>query len=166
MTARASLLLGTALLALGTACKDEPTVQPVSAPTSGERLLVVSADEFQAGKASPNVFAPNPITDDATARAAGQQLFTWYNCAGCHGPEGGGAIGPPLIDADWIYGAEPANIFQSVAQGRPNGMPAFGGKIPDTDIWKLELYIRSLGGPALAGAGRAPTNPQQRRPGS
>src|SRR5688500_550321 len=111
-----------------------------------------------------DVSSPNPLASDANSRAAGKQLYLWFNCAGCHGVEGGGAIGPPLRDADWIYGSEPANIFQSIAQGRPNGMPAYGGKIPDTEIWRLELYVRSL---AEAGAkGRAPTSRQRRRPGS
>jgi cytochrome c oxidase cbb3-type subunit 3 len=85
----------------------------------------------------------------------GQQFFTWFNCAGCHGARGGGGIGPPLRDDVWIYGSDPASIFQTIAQGRPNGMPAFAGKIPDEQIWSLELYIRSLGGadpPVRAGA--------------
>ena len=145
-------------------CRKEPPPPDENAPGTGERALVVSAGQFQAGKPKSDMSSPNPLVSDANSRAAGRQLFVWFNCAGCHGIEGGGAIGPPLRDADWIYGSEPANIFQSIAQGRPNGMPAYGGKIPDTDIWRLELYVRSL---AEAGAkGRPPTNRQQRRPGA
>ncbi len=145
-------------------CRKDPPAPDEHAPSVGERALVVSAGQFQAGMPKLDVSSPNPLVSDANSRAAGRQLFVWFNCAGCHGPEGGGAIGPPLRDGDWIYGSEPANIFQSIAQGRPNGMPAYGGKIPDTEIWRLELYIRSL---AEEGAkGRAPTNRQQRRPSS
>jgi cytochrome c oxidase cbb3-type subunit 3 len=76
-----------------------------------------------------------------------------FNCAGCHGARGGGGIGPPFADAEWIYGGEPQNVFQSVVQGRPAGMPAFGGQIPDEQVWKIVAFVRSLaGGPESAGA--------------
>lgn len=164
-SARAACMLACiTVVALG-ACRDQAPPPDENAPSSGERALVVSAGQFQAGMPRGDISAQNPLEADATARASGRQLFLWFNCAGCHGVEGGGAIGPPLRDADWIYGSEPANIFQSIAQGRPNGMPAYGGKIPDTEIWRLELYVRSL---AEAGAksGSAPTNRQPRRPGT
>ena len=41
---------------------------------------------------------------------------------------GGGGIGPPLMDDRWIYGSAPENIYASIVQGRPNGMPAWGGR--------------------------------------
>ena len=160
-----SRLFPVAALVLAAACRSEPPPPDENAPSTGERALVVSAGQFQAGLPKPDMSAPNPLASDANSRAAGRQLYVWFNCAGCHGMEGGGAIGPPLRDAEWIYGSEPANIFQSIAQGRPNGMPAYGGKIPDTEIWRIELYVRSLA-EAGAKAGRAPTNRQQRRPGS
>ena len=160
-TAASALVL---CLVMTGGCRKESPPPDENAPSTGERALVVSAGQFQAGMPRDDISAQNPLHADATARASGRQLFLWFNCAGCHGVEGGGAIGPPLRDADWIYGSEPANIFQSIAQGRPNGMPAYGGKIPDTEIWRLELYVRSL---AEAGAktGSAPTR-QQRRPGT
>ena len=58
-------------------------------------------------------------------------LFTSYNCVGCHGSGGGGGMGPPLKDHKWIYGADPANIFATIVEGRPNGMPSCRNKIPD-----------------------------------
>ena len=67
-----------------------------------------------------------------------------FNCAGCHGGAGGGGIGPPLADAQWIYGDSPANIYASIVQGRPNGMPAFGPSLQGEAVWKLAAYVRSL----------------------
>ena len=29
----------------------------------------------------------------------GQRLYSWMNCSGCHGPAGGGGMGPSLMDA-------------------------------------------------------------------
>ena len=55
-------------------------------------------------------------------------------------------MGPPLIDENWIYGSEPENIYATIIQGRPNGMPAFGGKLGDQQVWQLVAYVRALGG--------------------
>ena len=63
-------------------------------------------------------------------------------------------MGPPLMDEKWIYGSNPEQIFATVVQGRPNGMPSFGGKIPDYQVWEIAAYVRSLSG--LASKGAAP----------
>ena len=55
-------------------------------------------------------------------------------------------MGPPLMDDRWIYGSDPANIFATIVQGRPNGMPTFGSKIPRYQIWQLTSYVRSMSG--------------------
>ena len=55
-------------------------------------------------------------------------------------------MGPALMDATWIYGSQPQDVYATIAEGRPNGMPAFGGKIPDQQIWQLVAYVRSLSG--------------------
>jgi cytochrome c oxidase cbb3-type subunit 3 len=91
---------------------------------------------------------------NAYALSEGKRLFQAMNCSGCHG-SGGGGIGPPLMDADWLYGAEPAQVFETIHGGRPNGMPAFGGKLPDHQIWQLAAYVRSLSG--QAGSDAAPS---------
>jgi len=87
----------------------------------------------------------NPYEGNAWAISQGKRLFSQFNCVGCHG-QGGGAIGPPLMDDEWIYGSEPENVFATIAQGRPNGMPAFGGKLNSQQIWQLVGYVQSLGG--------------------
>ena len=53
-------------------------------------------------------------------------------------------MGPSLRDEDWIYGSTDAQVFNSVAEGRANGMPAWGTKLPEAQIWKLVAYIKSL----------------------
>ncbi|HLH16814.1 MAG TPA: c-type cytochrome [Bryobacteraceae bacterium] len=85
----------------------------------------------------------NPSSGIAYEISEGQRLYTWYNCSGCHA-NGGGGIGPPLIKTSWIYGGEPAKLFESVAKGRPNGMPAWGDRIPEYQIWQIVAYVRSL----------------------
>jgi cytochrome c oxidase cbb3-type subunit 3 len=75
----------------------------------------------------------------------GKRLFRWYNCSGCHAG-GGGNMGPPLMDKEWLYGDRPAEIYASIVEGRPKGMPAFGGRIPDDQLWQIVAYVRSMSG--------------------
>lgn len=89
----------------------------------------------------------NPYSGNNVALSEGRQLFVNYNCYGCHGGHGGGGMGPSLRDADWLYGSSDAHVFESIAQGRGKGMPAWGTKIPQDQIWKLVAYVRSLNTP-------------------
>src|SRR4051794_25951444 len=77
----------------------------------------------------------NPLQDNDEARHDGQVLFMRYNCAGCHGDHGGGGMGPSLRDERWLYGKADFQIFNSIAQGRGHGMPAWGVKLPREQIW-------------------------------
>jgi cytochrome c oxidase cbb3-type subunit 3 len=83
--------------------------------------------------------------DNAYAVAEGKRLYNAYNCVGCHA-QGGGAIGPALMDDIWIYGSRPDQIYSTIVQGRPNGMPSFANRIPDYQVWELAAYVRSMSG--------------------
>lgn len=101
-----------------------------------------------AGAAQSNLAAqiPNPYANDPQAVQQGHDLFVKMNCAGCHGYGAKGAMGPNLTDGYWRYGGVPASIFNSIYQGRPQGMPAWNPALPPQDIWKIVGYIESLGG--------------------
>jgi cytochrome c oxidase cbb3-type subunit III len=103
----------------------------------------LAGGELQAGAPTTPRPMANPYEGNSYALAEGQRLFEWYNCAGCHF-RGGGGIGPALMDDVWIYGKDPANIYQTIVEGRPNGMPAFRGKIPDYEVWQLVSYVEAL----------------------
>lgn len=75
----------------------------------------------------------------------GGRLYRWFNCNGCHA-NGGGSIGPALMDDQWRYGGSIDQIHDSILQGRPNGMPAWRGKVTDVQAWQLAAYIRALSG--------------------
>jgi cytochrome c oxidase cbb3-type subunit 3 len=83
--------------------------------------------------------------------AEGKRLYTFYNCSGCHS-NGGGGMGPALMDDKWIYGSQPTNIFESIVEGRPNGMPTWRNKIPDAQVWQIVAYVQSMSGQAPASA--------------
>ncbi len=136
------LAAGFCILAL-TACKEQrQNLRP--APS---RLAVFSdaarESQLQPGGAQTQPDIVNPYAGSAYAISEGQRLFDWYNCSGCHF-HGGGGIGPPLIKEVWTYGVEPGNLFDTIVKGRPNGMPAWGGRIPEYQVWQLVAYIRSL----------------------
>jgi cbb3-type cytochrome c oxidase subunit III len=71
-------------------------------------------------------------------------LFISYNCMDCHGADGAGAMGPSLQDGRWHFGGTSGTIFQSIYEGRPEGMPAWGGRIADDQIWRLVAYVQTL----------------------
>jgi cytochrome c oxidase cbb3-type subunit 3 len=104
---------------------------------------VVRLSGLQPGVPVDTTHLANPYENNAYAISEGQRLFGWYNCAGCHA-NGGGGMGPPLMDDEWIYGSAPENIYATIVQGRPNGMPSFAGRIPATQIWQLVTYVRTL----------------------
>jgi cytochrome c oxidase cbb3-type subunit 3 len=108
-------------------------------------MPAVRQTDLQAGPAVRTDAAYSPYRDNAYAVSQGKTLYNQFNCSGCHF-QGGGGIGPPLMDSDWIYGSRPENIFETIAEGRPNGMPAFGGKIVNDQIWQLVAYVRSMSG--------------------
>ena len=86
----------------------------------------------------------NPYEGDKNAIATGAKLFIGYNCLDCHGADGSGAMGPSFQDGRWHFGGSPAEVFESIYQGRPDGMPAWGGRISNDQIWMLTAYVRSL----------------------
>ena len=138
----ASVLAATLVLA---ACSREDRVLRQS-PPANSTLNTVQVSGLNPGANSlPGPPSSNMYEESAYAVSQGQQLFDQYNCSGCHA-HGGGGIGPPLMDQDWIYGSEPGNIFATIMQGRPNGMPSFRNRIPEYQAWELVSYVRSLGG--------------------
>jgi cytochrome c oxidase cbb3-type subunit III len=114
-------------------------------PPAAERASAIRMSELQPGSVVSTSADKNLYDENAYAVAEGGRLYEWFNCVGCHF-HGGGGIGPPLMDEQWIYGSEPENIFASIVEGRPNGMPSFRGKIPNDQVWQLTAYVRSLSG--------------------
>jgi cytochrome c oxidase cbb3-type subunit 3 len=138
--------IGTALLIVASAfavqsCQREKRVFPQDASLS----QAVAVSELHPGGGTPP--APPHTADEGNAYSLSEakNLFTAYNCTGCHA-NGGGGIGPPLMDDEWIYGHELDQIYRTILEGRPNGMPTFRQKIPDRQIWQLAAYVRSMSG--------------------
>ena len=91
-------------------------------PASPDQTVLVPATTLFPGGARVDPGIENPFAGDAAAIAAGKRHFAAFNCAGCHAPLGGGGMGPPLSDDDWIYGDyrepnPPARVIEAVAGG-------------------------------------------------
>ena len=89
------------------------------------------------------------VAADPEAKAMGERMFQSY-CAQCHGSDAKGANGkgfgfPNLTDADWLYGGEPAQIKQSIADGRMGVMPPFA-QLGGEGVKDVANYVRSLSG--------------------
>jgi cytochrome c oxidase cbb3-type subunit III len=106
----------------------------------------IQQSDLQPGTRTPAADGEGgPYDYNAFAISEGKRLYEWFNCTGCHA-QGGGGIGPPLMDDKWIYGAAPENIRATLLQGRPNGMPAFRGRITEQQLWQIVAYVRSMSG--------------------
>ena len=114
-------------------------------------LFMLSGDTATSAQAQK---AKNPIKSTPESIAAGQKVYQKY-CRFCHGDDakGNGPLAPKgtnppdLTDAKWDHGSTDGDIFASIHDGigpkfdmKPNK-----DKIPDTDIWNVVNYLRSLG---------------------
>jgi cytochrome c oxidase cbb3-type subunit 3 len=124
-------------------------------PAAAARHESVHLTDLVPGEPQPPSPTLSPYEENAYGMGEGKRLYSGYNCNGCHA-QGGGGIGPPLMDDQWIYGSRPDQIYSSIVQGRPDGMPAFGGRVPNQQVWQLVAYVQSLSGqtPQDAAPGR------------
>jgi cytochrome c oxidase cbb3-type subunit III len=146
-------LVAIALLVATVACERER--RDFKLPNGDQLTQSTRISQLQPGSPSQPLTVDSPLEHNAYALSEGKRLYSAYNCVGCHA-QGGGGIGPALMDHRWIYGSRPDQIFSTIVQGRPNGMPAFGGRVPEQEVWQLVAYVESLSGnvPKSAAPGR------------
>jgi cytochrome c oxidase cbb3-type subunit 3 len=129
------LVLSGVLLIVGSGCRTSERTLHETAPLNAAAGTRASGSGGQPSQ--------NPYEDNAYAMTEGQRLYQWFNCTGCHA-RGGGGIGPPLMADVWKYGKNPGDIYTSIVDGRPNGMPAWRGKMPEYEVWQLVTYLQAL----------------------
>jgi cytochrome c oxidase cbb3-type subunit 3 len=153
-TRRTALAIAPFVVALLGCDREERRFTDASAPTP-PAYATVSLDTLQPGVPAPDFDVASRSDRNAYDISEGKRLFSQWNCAGCHS-HGGGGMGPPLMDSEWVYGSDPENIVATIVEGRPNGMPSFRNRIPAQQLWQLAAYVRSLSGltPKAASSGR------------
>lgn len=146
-----------ALLAMGCNSSQGPVARGAAPATP------TTVGPVPGGVSEPEVHL-NPYGNDPVAIQDGRRLFDWYNCSGCHGGHAGGGMGPSLRDKVWLYGSRDDQIFDSIAEGRSHGMPSWGKKIPESQIWQLVAYIKSMRTLQEADPPNEPANEQTPNP--
>jgi len=126
--------------------RQTPAPQSRSQPGTQPTYFIEHPDNVQPGLGSHARLAAltNPFEGDKVRIGEGAKLFIAYNCMDCHGADGAGAMGPSFQDNRWHFGGTAGEVFQSIYEGRPDGMPSWGGRIRDDEIWRLVAYVRTL----------------------
>ena len=81
------------------------------------------------------------IAPDALEKGKG--IFN-TNCIVCHKKTGEGDVGPNLTDKAWIYGFDIKDVFYSIKNGQPNGMPEHASKLNPIEIQQVSSYVLQL----------------------
>lgn len=100
------------------------------------------------------------MSRDTSVVEGGKQVYGQM-CAACHGPTGGGLIGPNLTDEYWIHGSSPDKIYGVVRDGvLAKGMPAWGASLGEEKVRASVAYLLTLRNTKVAG-GKAPEGDQE-----
>ncbi|KZE76568.1 cbb3-type cytochrome c oxidase N-terminal domain-containing protein [Myroides marinus] len=121
-----------------------------------EKEMIAAKEQVEEyKKTAPDMLTADQavFSDDPAVLSAGKALFD-TNCAVCHKPDGGGAIGPNLTDDHWILGGGMKNVFNTISEGgRPGkGMVPWKTNFKPSEIEKIASYVISLNGTVPAEA--------------
>jgi cytochrome c oxidase cbb3-type subunit 3 len=109
------------------------------------KVAAMQRDELIRTGAFINENTVKLMKDDATL-TEGKTIFT-TNCTVCHGPAGGGLIGPNLTDDYWIHGGGVVNVFKTIKYGVPvKGMISWQNQLNPKQIQAVANYVLSLKG--------------------
>jgi mono/diheme cytochrome c family protein len=76
----------------------------------------------------------------------GRHIYLTYGCVGCHGVSGGGGMGKPILDDQWVFGSDDATLFKLIRGEIPKQtMPnAIGKALTDEQVRKVISYVRFI----------------------
>jgi cytochrome c oxidase cbb3-type subunit 3 len=118
-----------------------------------EAEMAAAAALQPATPSRPEAAALLAMASDEEAVEEGEEVYKSY-CASCHGPDGGGLIGPNLADANWIHGGAPDSVYNTIAVGvLAKGMPPWEKSLTPKQMSEVTAYVLSL-------RGTSPTNPK------
>lgn len=123
----------------------DPDARDNAMPAFGADGLLEPA---QIGDVVQHVLSLSGQAEKPDAAERGSVVYA-ENCAACHGEAGEGIVemgAPALNDAIWLYGGEPAQIAAQIHRPRLGVMPQWQGRLDDSTIKMLAVYVHSLGG--------------------
>jgi cytochrome c oxidase cbb3-type subunit 3 len=103
--------------------------------------------EFDERRAEIAAAALEELHADEAVMVSARRVFV-QNCTVCHGPggEGQAATFPNLMDDDWQWGGEAAQIEQTVRNGRQAVMPPLGPALGEDGVAQVTEYVVALAG--------------------
>jgi cytochrome c oxidase cbb3-type subunit 3 len=110
------------------------------------QLEQAEKDYAQFKKAAPEV---SLSTETAVLELGAKQYRA--RCAACHGNDGEGRVGPSFLDDTWLYGGSDADLVESIKEGRPKGMPAWGKVLKPEEMVAVASFVRQLNSNAVSG---------------
>jgi len=106
-----------------------------------EEAVVAAAIQWPA----PDADALAGNATDPKAIAAGESVYM-TNCVACHLADLSGAVGPNLVDAEWIHGGSYDAISKTISEGVPaKGMLAWGPILGPEKVSQVAAYVYSKG---------------------
>lgn len=105
-------------------------------------------DKEQIASAAAFVVSLSGTPSNPALVEPGRTVFA-ENCASCHGEDAKGLrdLGAPnLTDAIWLRGKDEAAIAAQIAGPKHGIMPAWAGRLGETTVKELTVYVHSLGG--------------------
>ncbi len=120
-------------------------------PLPLERYLANHALAASIGSAEND---KSPVPADEATLLAGAKVYQERGCIGCHGAYGQGATGlsqriyphiPPLLPPAEGVTDDPVGATHWVVKHgiRFSGMPSFGKKLTDTELWQVSQMLRN-----------------------
>lgn len=87
----------------------------------------------------------NPYAGDEEAIAEGETLYVDTGCYACHGRKAEGAVGPSLVDDEWVRRPTDKTLFAVIANGRRGtNMVGWKDHLTEDQIWRVLAWIRSI----------------------
>ncbi len=138
---RLSLLLVVGLLVVACGSTPEPTAVPPTQPPPEPTAAEPTPTPEPPTEPPPEPTAtPQPTPQPKPDPATGQQLWVQKPCAGCHGLDARGVIGPKLAGTTLSF----EQVLSRVRKGKMP-MPAFTeGEISDMELRHIYAWLRSL----------------------
>ena len=114
-------------------------------PAFGE-LGILTADEIDEVAEYVLSLSGQPVNAEVALRGAETYEI---QCLACHGDGGVGIAelgGPNLSDQIWLFGSDKDSVVTQIAQPRHGVMPAWSGRLDESTVKMLAVYVHTLGG--------------------
>ena len=109
-------------------------------------LEILTPDEIDEVAEYVLSLSGQPVNADVALRGAETYEI---QCLACHGDGGVGVAelgGPNLGDQIWLYGGDKDSLVAQIAQPRHGVMPAWSGRLDESTVKMLAVYVHTLGG--------------------